>query len=152
MDIARVRKALGLTQARLAEIAGAHPMTVSKWERGVLAPRPHQSAILAALAAVAAGKGARGAAPEVLAYLNRAFIEVTEVEGMRISASNQLKGKVVEITEGPVSARVVIEIAPRVRITSLITTASVKRLRLAVGKPAIAIIKATEVIVATGGR
>jgi molybdopterin-binding protein len=67
---------------------------------------------------------------------------------MKISASNQLSGKVVELEEGPVSSRVVIEVAPKVRITSLITTASAKRLGLKVGKPAIAVIKATEVIVA----
>jgi molybdopterin-binding protein len=36
-----------------------------------------------------------------------------------------------------------------VRITSLITTASVRRLGLRVGKQAIAIIKATEVIIGT---
>ena len=60
---------------------------------------------------------------------------------------NQLKGRLIEIQEGPVTSRLVIEIAPRVRIVSLITTASVKRLGLKVGKTTVAIIKATEVIV-----
>jgi DNA-binding transcriptional regulator YiaG len=60
MDIARLRKALALTQARLAELTGVHPMTVSKWERGVLAPTPHALAILQALDAAS---GRRKAAP-----------------------------------------------------------------------------------------
>lgn len=149
MDIARIRKALSLTQARLAELTGVHPMTVSKWERGVLSPAPHALSILKALDAAAGRRGAPREARDLASFLNRAFIDVSEIDGMKISASNQLSGKVVELLEGPVSSRVVIEIAPRVRVTSLITTASAKRLGLAVGKSAIAIIKATEVIVAT---
>ena len=156
MDIARIRKALALTQSRLAKLTGVHPMTVSKWERGVLAPAPHPLAILRALDAAsdrgrASGRRAAkaGEARELAAYLNQAFIEVTEVDDMKISASNQFSGKVVELEKGPVSSRVVIEIAPKVRITSVITTASVKRFGLAKGSSAIAIIKATEVIVAT---
>jgi len=154
MDVARIRKALALTQSRLANLTGVHPMTVSKWERGVLAPARHPLAILRALDVAsgrsrANGRSATREARELAAYLNQAFIEVTEVDDMKISASNQFSGKVVELEKGPVSSRLVIEIAPKVRITSVITTASVKRLGLAVGKPAIAIIKATEVIVAT---
>lgn len=149
MDIARLRKALALTQTRLAELTGVHPMTVSKWERGVLAPAPHALSILKALDAAAFRRAAPSEARDLASYLNRAFIDVSEIDGMKISASNQLAGRVVELEEGPVSSRVVIEIAPKVRITSLITTASAKRLGLKVGKAAIAIVKATEVIVAT---
>jgi molybdopterin-binding protein len=123
-------------------------MTVSKWERGVLEPTPHALAILRALDAAAGRRAAPREARDLAGYLNQAFIEVSEIEDMKISASNQLSGKVVELEEGPVSSRVVIEVAPRVRVTSLITTASVRRLGLRVGKPAIAVIKATEVIVA----
>jgi molybdopterin-binding protein len=68
---------------------------------------------------------------------------------MLLSASNQLRGRIVEIQEGPVSTRVILEIAPKVRVTSVITTASAKRLGLKVGRKAIAIIKATEVILGT---
>lgn len=32
-----VRKHLGITQARMAALLQVHPMTVSRWERGVLA-------------------------------------------------------------------------------------------------------------------
>jgi molybdopterin-binding protein len=144
MDVARIRKRLGLTQARLARLTGVHTMTVSKWERGVLAPNPHQRAILAALA----GRGAGDSEParELAEFLNGAFLEVTEVQGMKLSASNQIKGKIIEMETGPVSTRVVLEIAPRVKITSVITTASARRLGLEIGKRVVAIIKATEVI------
>ena len=39
-----------------------------------------------------------------------------------------------------------IQIAPRVRITSVITSASVRRVKLREGKTVVAIIKATDVI------
>lgn len=147
MKISAIRDRLGLTQPRLAELTGVHPMTVSKWERGVLAPSPHQRSILRALEAVAAGRAAGDHARELAAFLNQAHIDFTEVGDMKLSASNQFKGKLVELQEGPITSRLVIEIAPRVRIVSLITTASVERLGLKVGKTAVAIIKATEVIV-----
>ena len=143
-----LRKRLGLTQGRLAELLGVHAMTVSKWERGLLEPTPYQAAILQALDVEAPmprppASGVR----ELSAYLNHALVDVTEIQGMKLSASNQLRGRVVALERGPISARVVIEIAPGVRITSLITTASVDRLGLELDREAVAIIKATEVIV-----
>ncbi len=33
--VRRIRKKLGLSQAKLAARLGVHPLTVSKWERGV---------------------------------------------------------------------------------------------------------------------
>jgi molybdopterin-binding protein len=148
MDVAAIRKRMHLTQAGLGRLVGAHAMTVSKWERGVLKPAAFQRSIIAALEASATGRESR-LARDLSALLNRVFIEATEVDGMNLSASNQLKGKVIQLEEGPVTTRVVIEVAPRVQITSLITTASVRRLALKVGKPAVAIIKATEVIIGT---
>jgi len=147
--IVSLRERLGLTQTRLARLAGVHPMTVSRWERGRLAPNAHQRSILAALEAAAGGETTGGVARELSGFLNQAFVDVSEVQGMKLSASNQLRGRIVELEEGPISARVAIEVAPRVRIVSLITTASSRRLRLRVGKPVVAIVKATEVIVGT---
>jgi molybdate transport system regulatory protein len=151
LDVATIRRRAGLTQVRLARLLGVHPITVSKWERGLLAPSARQRALLAALgrgaaAAPAAARHVGDVAEELAGLLNQAFIEVTEVEGMQLSASNQLRGRIVELDVGPVSSRVVIEIAPRVRVTSVITSASVQRLKLREGKPVVAIIKATDVI------
>ncbi|HZM00300.1 MAG TPA: TOBE domain-containing protein [Planctomycetota bacterium] len=151
MDVVRARRRAGLTQTRLARLLGVHPITVSKWERGLLAPNVRQTAILAALGRPGRGGTAPGprvadVAEELAGLLNQAFIEVTEVEGMQLSASNQVKGRIVELEVGPVSSRVVIQIAPRVKLTSVITSASVRRLGLREGKTVVAIIKATDVI------
>jgi molybdate transport system regulatory protein len=68
---------------------------------------------------------------------------------MAISARNQFKGKVASIKQGGVMAEVVIDIGGGHQIVSLISTSSAKRLRLKKGSPAVAVIKATEVIVST---
>ena len=66
---------------------------------------------------------------------------------MQISARNQLEGIVRSIKEGTINSEVQIEIAPEIMITAQITTSSVKRLQLATGKPAYALIKADSVMV-----
>jgi molybdopterin-binding protein len=66
---------------------------------------------------------------------------------MRISAKNQLKGKVQSITSGAVNSEVVIELPGGACITSIITKGSVESLGLKVGSTAYAIIKASNVIV-----
>jgi transcriptional regulator with XRE-family HTH domain len=45
-EILAVRSTLGLSQVQLAQLLGVHPLTVSKWERGLLTPTPHQAALL----------------------------------------------------------------------------------------------------------
>ena len=65
---------------------------------------------------------------------------------MKLSARNVLKGKVVKITKGAVNSVVVLEIAPGLRLTSVVTGEAVKELRLAKGKQAYAIIKAPNVM------
>ncbi len=68
---------------------------------------------------------------------------------MALSARNQFPGKVVSLKRGSVMSEVIVDIGGGHRIVSLISTSSVKRLKLKVGKPAIAVIKATEVIIST---
>jgi len=70
---------------------------------------------------------------------------------MALSARNQFPGKVVSIKGGAVMSEVVIDIGGGHKIVSLISTSSVKRLKLKKGGDAVAVIKATEVIVSTGG-
>jgi molybdopterin-binding protein len=67
---------------------------------------------------------------------------------MKLSARNQLKGTVKSITDGAVNSEVVIEIAPGVEVTAVITKASVANLGLAVGSTAYAVVKASNVMVA----
>ena len=66
---------------------------------------------------------------------------------MKLSARNQLKGKIISIEEGAVNAIVEIEIAGGDVVTATISMGSVERLGLKVGKEAYAIIKATSVMV-----
>jgi molybdopterin-binding protein len=67
---------------------------------------------------------------------------------MKISARNVFKGKVMEVTKGATTAHVKIDIGGIV-VTSSITNASVEDLKLAAGKEAYAIIKASDVMVGT---
>ena len=66
---------------------------------------------------------------------------------MRISARNQLKGKIVEITKGATTAHIRIDIGGAV-VTSSITNAAVDDLKLTVGQEAYAVIKASDVMIA----
>lgn len=66
---------------------------------------------------------------------------------MKISARNQLHGKVVKIMEGAVNGIVIIDIGGGYQITSTISMAAIKELQLQVGSKACAIIKATSVMV-----
>ena len=67
---------------------------------------------------------------------------------MKLSARNVIKGRVVAVTPGAVNAEVVIEIAPGVRVVSIITMNSVESLGLAAGKEAYAVVKASSVMIA----
>jgi molybdopterin-binding protein len=67
---------------------------------------------------------------------------------MKLSARNLLRGKVSNITMGAVNAEVEIELAGGQTIVSIITINSVKRLGLAVGEEAYAMIKASSVMIA----
>lgn len=65
---------------------------------------------------------------------------------MEISARNQLRGKVTAIKLGTIMAEVNLQIAGQ-EVVAAVTRSSVERLGLKVGDDALAIIKATEVIV-----
>jgi molybdopterin-binding protein len=67
---------------------------------------------------------------------------------MRISARNQIKGKIVSVKKGATTAHVRLEIAPGQVITSSITNEAVEELGLKTGDTAIAIIKASDVMIA----
>ncbi|MDP3174399.1 MAG: TOBE domain-containing protein [Phenylobacterium sp.] len=70
--------------------------------------------------------------------------------GMRTSARNALRGEISAITPGAVSAEVTLKVAEDVTITAILTQRSVAELELAIGRPAIALIKASFVILARG--
>jgi molybdopterin-binding protein len=67
---------------------------------------------------------------------------------MKISARNRLKGKIVEVRRGATTAHVRIDIGNGVIVTSSITNEAVDDLGLAPGDEAVAVIKASDVMVA----
>ena len=67
---------------------------------------------------------------------------------MKISARNQLKGKILEVKKGTTTAHIRVEIAPGMVITSSITNEAVDELGLKVGAAATAVIKASDVLIA----
>ncbi len=68
---------------------------------------------------------------------------------MGLSARNQFVGKVVSVRNGAVMSEVILDIGGGHQIVSLISSSSVKRLKLRKGSSAVAVIKATEVIIST---
>lgn len=66
---------------------------------------------------------------------------------MKLSARNQLKGSVISVEKGPVSAKVKIDIGGGNVITSVVTAETVDDLALAKGDAVVAIIKSSEVII-----
>lgn len=68
---------------------------------------------------------------------------------MKISARNQLKGKVKKVIQGAVNSEVTIELPGGLEIVSIITRTSAENMRLSEGKEVYAIIKASNVILAT---
>jgi molybdopterin-binding protein len=65
---------------------------------------------------------------------------------MEISARNQLKGKVKNVTAGAVMSEVVVDVGGQ-EVVSMISKASVERLGLKPGDSVVAIIKATDVMI-----
>jgi molybdopterin-binding protein len=66
---------------------------------------------------------------------------------MKLSARNQLKGKIVEVKKGATTAHVRIDIGGGHIITASITNESADEMKLETGKTAYAIIKASSVMV-----
>jgi molybdopterin-binding protein len=67
---------------------------------------------------------------------------------MRLSARNQIKGRIIEVRKGATTAHVKVEIASgRQVITSSITNEAVEELDLKVGNDVIVVIKASDVMI-----
>ncbi len=157
LDLKDLRARLGLSQQELAGLLGVHAMTVSKWERKKLRPGPHEKRLLASFAA-AAERGirapTRGKRPDPVRFLADLLAHAEskpDIDLGTLSATNRFAGRVVELVRGDVVTKVVVEVAPGVRMGSVITTDSVDRLGLAIGVRATAIVKATDVLLASGG-
>lgn len=70
-------------------------------------------------------------------------------ETMNISARNALKGRVKRVVPGAVNTEVVIELPGGAEVVSIITKESAERLGLSAGQEVLAVIKASDVMIAT---
>jgi molybdopterin-binding protein len=67
---------------------------------------------------------------------------------MKLSARNQIKGKITKVEEGAVNGIVTLDIGGGKEIVATISMASIKNLALKPGVDAYAVIKATSVMIA----
>lgn len=67
-----------------------------------------------------------------------------------ISARNVLKGKVKKVIHGAVNSEIIVQLPGGIEIASIITKVSAEKLKLKTGVEVSAIIKATNVMLATG--
>ena len=65
-----------------------------------------------------------------------------------INARNQFRGTIVRINDGPVVSEVEIETGAGI-VAAVVTSSSLRNMSLRVGQDAVAVFKATEVMVAT---
>lgn len=86
------------------------------------------------------------AAYAVIKATNVMFASGTE-RIANISARNQLAGTIVKVTEGAVNGHVSLEMADGNVVSGSITNEAIESLGLKVGDPALAVIKATDVMV-----
>jgi len=65
---------------------------------------------------------------------------------MKLSTRNVIKGKVVDVKEGPIMAKVKVDVGSGNMLTSLISDEAVKELEIKVGDEILVLIKATSVM------
>ena len=75
------------------------------------------------------------------------FWPLSEETGMKLSARNQIKGKIAHVEKGRTTGHVRIDIGKGVIITASITNEAIDELKLKKGNNAVAVLKASDVIV-----
>ncbi len=96
------------------------------------------------------GKGLLDEYRQVEIYFGRVLSDSgsLEVKGLKLSARNRFKGKVVAVEKGVITAKVKVEIKMPVTVTAVITKDAVEDLDIKVGDEVEAIVKSTEVMIA----
>jgi molybdate transport system regulatory protein len=87
---------------------------------------------------------------EAIALVKASSVMVGITDGPRLglSARNQLPGKIARITPGAINSEIVIALRGGTSVAAVITSESVQQLQLEAGRKALAIFKASSVIVA----
>ncbi|MGH2571571.1 MAG: TOBE domain-containing protein [bacterium] len=135
-----------LTRRQVCQALGVSEKTIYSWEKSGRVPPPARD-----------HRGWRRYGPKDVERIRRVLGVVAEthrdaaepdsphvLEGL--SARNQLVGKVVAIRREGLLAEIALRLGDGQEIVSVITTKSVRRLGLAVGKRATAVVKSTEVM------
>jgi molybdopterin-binding protein len=131
-----------LTRTQVCQALGVSPKTLYLWERQGRVPRPRRSPRGWRL------YGEKDVA-RLRALLKRAPAEAAGAPAAPLaglSARNQLRGTVVSLRGDRVLCEVVLRLGDGQEISAVITRRSADRLRLRRGAPAVAVIKATEVM------
>jgi molybdate transport system regulatory protein len=76
---------------------------------------------------------------------------LTDAGGYKFSARNQLSGQVTNVTKGAVNSEVTMKLAGGSTVSAVVTNEAIADLQLAAGKSAIALIKASYVILGVAG-
>jgi len=86
---------------------------------------------------------------EAIALIKSSFVTLVEdVPGLRLSARNQIGGRIVEMIEGPVETEVVMAIDGGAHIVAIIASHSARAMTLACGSPILCCVKASHIILA----
>jgi molybdopterin-binding protein len=70
------------------------------------------------------------------------------MDSMKLSARNVFKGKVTEVSLGPINSRVKVDIGGGNVVTSVVTAGAVEDLGIAVGQEVSVVIKSSDVMLA----
>lgn len=85
---------------------------------------------------------------EAIALVKASWVILAaDLEGVKLSARNQLRGTVKEVRTGSVNSEVVVTLDSGEELVAIVTCESEKKLGLAVGKKVTALIKASHIIV-----
>ena len=96
------------------------------------------------------GRSLLGEYKQAEIYLDKVLSnpDCLEVKGLKLSARNQFKGKVVAVEKGVITAKVKVEVKMPVTVTAVITKEAVDELDIKVGDEVTAIVKSTEIMIA----
>ena len=96
------------------------------------------------------GRSLLGEYKQVESYLSKVLSDSgnLEVKGLKLSARNRFKGKVIAVEKGVITAKVKVEVKMPVTVTAVITKEAVEDLDIKVGDEVEAIVKSTEIIIA----
>lgn len=84
---------------------------------------------------------------EVIAVIKSSNVLLSLEDGIKLSARNSLKGEIESINQGEINSEVLVNIRNEDKIVTVITTNSIKNMKLEVGSKVDALIKASDIMI-----